>query len=172
MTWNESTNPMVDNRESGNQANEDKNQEQVKWDLGVVGRNPRIAAKEGALGMEIVPWKWTVRIFGGMSIMILIIVKIVLQNQRGRVTVTLHRRRNGSRPDRTWVPELDHGSTRTVIWWHHRWQPTTRRCLNSEIQFYFFVHLFVNLKMVNWGIYLVNNLSPLLSLQISPIWGN
>ena len=25
--------------------------------------------------------------------------------------------------------------------------------------------------MVNWGIHLINNLSTLLSLQISPIWG-
>ena len=137
MTWNESTNPMVDDRESGNQANEDKNQEQVKWDLGVVGRNPRIAAEEGAPGMEIVPWKWTVMIFGGMLITILVVVRIVLRNQRGRVTVALHRRRNGSRPDQTWVLELDHGSPRIVIWWHHRWQPTTRRCLNSEIQNFF-----------------------------------
>ena len=30
---------------------------------------------------------------------------------------------------------------------------------------------FVNLEMVNWGIHLINNLSTLLSLQISPIWG-
>ena len=29
----------------------------------------------------------------------------------------------------------------------------------------------INLEMVNWEIYLVNNLSTLLSLQISPIWG-
>ena len=31
---------------------------------------------------------------------------------------------------------------------------------------------FVNLKMVNWRIHLVNNLSTLISLQISPTWGN
>ena len=30
----------------------------------------------------------------------------------------------------------------------------------------------INLEMVNWKIYLVNNLSTLLSLQISQIWGN
>ena len=29
----------------------------------------------------------------------------------------------------------------------------------------------INLKMVNWKIYLVNNLSTLLSSQIFPIWG-
>ena len=29
----------------------------------------------------------------------------------------------------------------------------------------------INLEMGNWEIYLVNNLSTLLSLQISPIWG-
>ena len=29
----------------------------------------------------------------------------------------------------------------------------------------------INLEMVNWKIYLVNNLSTLLSLQISSIWG-
>ena len=35
--------------------------------------------------------------------------------------------------------------------------------------FFFF---FVNIIRVNWVIYLVNNLCTLLSLQISPIWGN
>ena len=30
----------------------------------------------------------------------------------------------------------------------------------------------INLERVNWEIYLVNNLSTLLSLQISPILGN
>ena len=30
----------------------------------------------------------------------------------------------------------------------------------------------INMTRVNWGIHLVNNLSTLLSLQISPIWGN
>ena len=30
----------------------------------------------------------------------------------------------------------------------------------------------INLEKVNWEIYLVNNLTTLLSLQISPIWGN
>ena len=30
----------------------------------------------------------------------------------------------------------------------------------------------INLEKVNWEIYLVNNLSTLLSFQISPIWGN
>ena len=30
----------------------------------------------------------------------------------------------------------------------------------------------INLERVNWEIYLVNNLFTLLSLQISPIWGN
>ena len=29
----------------------------------------------------------------------------------------------------------------------------------------------INLERINWEIYLVNNLSTLLSLQISPIWG-
>ena len=115
MTWNESTNPMVDDRESGNQASEDENEEQAKRDPGVVGRNPRIVAEEGAPGMKIVPWKRTVAIFGGMSIAILVVVGIVLRNQRGRVAVALHRRRSGSRPDRAWVPELDHGSPRTEI---------------------------------------------------------
>ena len=28
----------------------------------------------------------------------------------------------------------------------------------------------INMRRVNWGIHLVNNLSTLLSLQISPIW--
>ena len=91
---------MVDNRESGNQASEDKNEEQAKRDLGVVGRNPRIVAEEGAPRMEIVPRKRTVTIFGGMSIVILIVVGIVLWNQRGRVAVALHQQRSGSRPDR------------------------------------------------------------------------
>ena len=46
---------MVDDRESGNQASEDENEEQAKRDPGVVGRNPRIVADEGAPGMKIVP---------------------------------------------------------------------------------------------------------------------
>ena len=37
--------------------------------------------------MEIVPRKRKVAIFGGMSIAILIVVRIVLRNQRGRVVV-------------------------------------------------------------------------------------
>ena len=32
--------------------------------------------------------------------------------------------------------------------------------------------VYINLEMVNWEIYLVNNLTTLLSLQISSIWGN
>nr|POE94081.1 hypothetical protein CFP56_56150 [Quercus suber] len=106
---------MVDDRESGNQASEDENEEQSDRDPGVVGRNPRIVAEEGAPGMETVPRKRTVAIFGGMSIAILVVVWIVLRNQRGRVSVALHRRRSGSRPDRARVPELDHGSPRTEI---------------------------------------------------------
>ena len=71
---------MVNDRESGNQASEDENKEQAKRDPGVVGRNPRIVAEEGAPRMEIVPRKRTVAIFGGMSITILVVVEIVLQN--------------------------------------------------------------------------------------------
>ena len=83
---------MVDDRESGNQASEDENEEQAKRDLGVVGRNPRIVAEERALRMEIVPRKRTVAIFGGMSIVILVVIRIVLRNHRGRVTLMLHQR--------------------------------------------------------------------------------
>ena len=75
-----------------------ENEEQAKRDPGVVGRNPRIVAKEGALGMEIVPRKQTIAIFGGMLIAILVVVRIVLRNQRGRVAVALHQRRSGSIP--------------------------------------------------------------------------
>ena len=64
-----------------------------------------------------------------------------------------------------------------------------RKLNNNEIQNFFFIHLkfpqetnkdylynrfviFVNLERVNWGIHLINNLSTLLSLQISLIWRN
>ena len=40
--------------------------------------------------------------------------------------------------------------------------------LKMDLQHWFII----NLEMVNWEIYLVNNLSTLLSLQISPILGN
>ena len=36
-----------------------------------------------------------------------------------------------------------------------------------DLQYWFII----NLEKVNWEIYLVNNLSTLLFLQISPIWG-
>ena len=40
--------------------------------------------------------------------------------------------------------------------------------LKMDLQYWFII----NLERVNWKIYLVNNLSTLLSLQISPIWRN
>ena len=40
--------------------------------------------------------------------------------------------------------------------------------LKMDLQYWFII----NLEKVNWEIYLVNNLSTLLFLQISPIWEN
>nr|POE68421.1 hypothetical protein CFP56_20731 [Quercus suber] len=79
-----------------------ENEEQAKRDSGVVGRNPTIVAEERPPGMEIVPRKWIVAIFGGtlIAILVVIVVRIVLRNQRGRVAITLHRRRSGLRLDR------------------------------------------------------------------------
>ena len=45
---------------------------------------------------------------------ILVIVGIVLWNQRGRVVVVLHQQRSGSRLDRAWGPELNPDRWRAV----------------------------------------------------------